>query len=115
VTANAPIAADQISVPSALTERTVAALWTEVLQTSALPDSTANFFELGGDSIAMVMLEFRIKEELSVELPAGTVLGAPTLRELSAVIDAARDGSPSAHDNQLADELQELTRIPGSS
>jgi hypothetical protein len=51
--------------------------------------ATDDFFALGGDSIAMVLLEYRINEELSVDLPAGTVLGAPTLRELSVLIDAS--------------------------
>lgn len=83
------------SQPTSVTERTVAALWSEVLQTADLPGATDDFFALGGDSMAMVMLEFRIKEEFSVELPAGAVLGAPTLRELSAVVDAACGGLPS--------------------
>lgn len=81
--------------PASVTERAVAALWCEVLETTELPDATDNFFALGGDSMAMVLLEFRIKEEFSVELPAGAVLGAPTLRELSALVDAARRGSRS--------------------
>lgn len=72
-----------------VTERALAALWSEVLQTAEQPVATDNFFAVGGDSMAMVILEFRIKEEFSVELPAGTVLNAPTLRELSALIDAA--------------------------
>lgn len=74
------------------TERAVAELWSEVLQTDQHPNATDNFFSLGGDSMSMVILEFRINEEFAVELPAGTLLGAPTLRELSVLIDAARDG-----------------------
>ena len=70
------------------TEHVVATLWREVLQTSELPRATDNFFDLGGDSMMMTMVEFRIKEELSVELPAGTLLGAPSLRDLSALIEA---------------------------
>lgn len=76
-------AADQAS-----TDHILAELWREVLQSADLPVPTDNFFALGGDSMAMVMLEFRIREEFSVELPAGVVLGAPTLSELSALIDA---------------------------
>jgi hypothetical protein len=37
--------------------------------------------------MTMVMLEVRIKEELSVDLPAGAIIEAPSLRELSALID----------------------------
>ena len=61
-------------------------LWKEVLQMTHTPQLSDNFFSVGGDSMTMVMLEFRIKEELSVELPVGAVLVAPTLGELSALI-----------------------------
>lgn len=87
--------AGETSPPPSVTERAVAALWSEVLETSELPSATDNFFALGGDSIAMLTLEFRIEEELSVELPEGAVFGAATLRELSALVDAARGGSRS--------------------
>ena len=70
-------------------EEELGELWMEALQIDKPPIPTDNFFSLGGDSMAMVALEFRIKEEFSVELPAGSVLGAQTLRELATVIDAA--------------------------
>jgi acyl carrier protein len=78
------------------TEHTVAALWCEALQLTDPPGPTDNFFALGGDSMTMTMLEFRIGEELAVNLPPGTVLSSPTLRELSAVVAAARNSSATA-------------------
>lgn len=78
------------------TERAVAALWCEALQMADLPRAPDNFFALGGDSMTMTMLEFRIKEELSVELPAGALFNAPSLRELSALVDTAL-GTPVAN------------------
>ena len=74
------------------TEQTVADLWREVLQTSTQPRPIDNFFDLGGDSMTMVMLEFRLQEEFSVELPVGAVLTAPTIRELSSLVEAATGG-----------------------
>ena len=71
------------------TERALASLWVEVLQITSLPKATDDFFALGGDSMGMTLLEFRVQEELSVELPAGALLGAPTLRQLAALIDEA--------------------------
>jgi acyl carrier protein len=71
----------------------VGELWKEVLQTDQLPAATDNFFTQGGDSMAMVILELRIREEFSVDLPAGAVLTAPSPRELSALIEAAAAGS----------------------
>jgi acyl carrier protein len=83
---------DKSRSPSA-TQLKVAALWREVLQINERPRAADDFFSLGGDSMAMVILEFRIKEEFGVELSPGAVLGAPTLREVSALIDAARKRS----------------------
>lgn len=68
------------------TERNVAALWNEVLRQNTCPRPTDDFFAVGGDSMAMVTLEFRIREELGVALPPGSVLAAPTLRGLSSMI-----------------------------
>jgi acyl carrier protein len=62
-------------------------LWREALQTAESPCSKDNFFALGGDSMAMVTLEFRIQEELGVPIPPGTLLTAPTLGELTAFVE----------------------------
>jgi acyl carrier protein len=71
------------------TVRVLAELWREVLQTPVLPSETDNFFALGGDSMMMTMLEFRIGEELSIELTPGAVLSAPSLGELAALVQAS--------------------------
>lgn len=68
----------------------LAELWCEVLDITERPLSTDDFFSLGGDSMSMVMLEFRIKEQFSVELPVGVILEAPTLQELANLIDEYR-------------------------
>ena len=85
--------------PLSSTEALIASLWQEVLQLHELPTAQDNFFALGGDSMTMTMLEFRINEELSIDMPAGTVLEAPLLRELSSLVDKARGGPDEA--NQL--------------
>lgn len=69
-------------------KRTVADLWNEVLRSDTPPKLTDNFFAVGGDSMAMVTLEFRIMEQLGVQLAPGTVLSAPTLGELSSIVDS---------------------------
>lgn len=87
----------------------VAELWKEVLQLQELPLASDNFFALGGDSMSMVMLGARIKEELGVDIPDDSVLGAQTLYELSALVDAeliARRelGAPSVDSTATLDE-----------
>jgi L-aminoadipate-semialdehyde dehydrogenase len=85
--------ASETSQSLSVTERGIAELWGEVLPIAETFSATANFFALGGDSIAMVTVEYRIKEEFSVQLPPGAMLGAPTVRELSALVDAVRSSS----------------------
>jgi acyl carrier protein len=86
------------SSPTSLsaTEHALALIWSEVLQSPALPDASDDFFELGGDSMAMVLVEARIKEEFSVELPAGAMLGASTLAGLSNLIETRQIGLTDA-------------------
>lgn len=81
-----PTHPDETNVLLIETERIVASLWSEALQLTEAPAATDNFFSLGGDSMTMTLVEFRIKEELSVDLPAGSILAAPSLRELSELI-----------------------------
>lgn len=71
-------------------ERELAALWQQVLNTESLPRPSDDFFSLGGDSVAMIMAELRIKEEFSVEFPDGAMLGVSSLRELSRLIERRR-------------------------
>ncbi len=81
--------------PLTATEIAVAELWRETLQMTDWPAPTDDFFRLGGDSMTMTMVEFRIREELSIDLPPDALFGAPSLRELSALIDAKRCDSDS--------------------
>ena len=71
-------------------EQAIAALWCEVLVSNAPVQPTDNFFALGGDSLAMTMVLFRIKEELGLELPPGALLEAPDLRSFCAVVESLR-------------------------
>lgn len=77
------------------TECRLATLWTEILQTPSLAKPTDNFFDLGGSSIDMVMLLFRIQEEFSIELADGAVFEAPSLRELATLVEAAHASQSS--------------------
>ena len=58
------------------------ALWAEILGGQDIsPDS--DFFELGGDSIQMMTMLFRVSQDLGVELSPGTVFEAPTPAQLA--------------------------------
>jgi acyl carrier protein len=82
-----PISSQSTAQPLTETERGIAALWQEALEISEPLDPDDNFFGLGGDSVAMVMVELRIKEEFAIEFPPGTMLTTSSLRDLSALVE----------------------------
>lgn len=82
-------------VESDQTERIVIAIWADVLQMSEGIEAESHFFELGGDSLAMMMVLFRIGEEFGIEPSPLALLEAPTPRGLAALLDAARAQSVS--------------------
>ena len=71
------------------TEKQVALLWAEILQ-RPVASAADNFFELGGDSMMMMMVLFRIGEELGIELPHGVLVDTPHLGEFCQLIDRSR-------------------------
>ena len=71
------------------TEKQVALLWAEILQ-RPVASAADNFFELGGDSMMMMMVLFRVGEELGVELPQGVLVDTPHLGEFCRMIDQSR-------------------------
>lgn len=84
----------EVNFSLSVTESAIAELWREVLGVPAEISATDDFFQLGGDSIDMVTVLFRIQEELSVELPVESMFTAPTLQELAALVDATSKGAP---------------------
>jgi acyl carrier protein len=77
------------------TQRDLAEIYSRVLgvERVGLDD---DFFELGGDSLGVVELLAEIAERFSVDVPASTVLDAPTVAELSLRLSnrRPRDASP---------------------
>ena len=85
-----PEAHDQLTP----TEEILASMWRDALGLCELPRPADNFFALGGDSTAMVMVELRIQEDLSIELPPGSMLSTSSLRELACLI--GKSSAPSS-------------------
>jgi glycopeptidolipid biosynthesis protein len=69
------------------TERTIAGVWAEVLPLKEQVRPEDNFFTLGGTSIDMVMALFRMSEEFRIKLPDSAIFDAPSVRELSGIVD----------------------------
>jgi amino acid adenylation domain-containing protein len=82
-TVDAPSAA-----PTSKTEATIAAIWTRVLQRESV-GRDEDFFDCGGDSLAVLSLMFAIEEAFGVELPVTMIYDAPTVARLAAAIDTS--------------------------
>jgi acyl carrier protein len=62
------------------------AVWSDLLGTSSI-GLDDDFFELGGHSLIAIRLMARIHRELGVRLPLATLFEAPTIRQLTALIE----------------------------
>jgi acyl carrier protein len=71
-------------------EHAIARIWADVLGVELLPGATATFFELGGDSISMMMVLYRINEELGIDLPPAALLESPGFNSFCELATAAR-------------------------
>ena len=85
------LAADQeFKEASTPTEKLLVALWQQILGV-AVTDATANFFELGGDSLRAAQLILLIQQQFGREFPFATLLRAPTGEPKSADTTAGWD------------------------
>lgn len=98
-----------VAPPTTDTERTLAALWQEVLGVP-ITDRHMNFFSLGGHSLTVMQVGSRIRRVFDVEVPLGKLFDASTLTQQAAVIDHARaDGSRPG-----GDSIRRLVRTAAS-
>jgi len=74
----------------------IAALWSHSLGCAVTPDT--DFFAAGGDSLLAIQLVARLAERFAVALDAHTLLQAPTVARLAALIAARLDREAPAPD-----------------
>lgn len=67
-------------------EKTLSQIWAEVLSLDQVGVDD-NFFDLGGNSLAGAGIITRVKEAFAVELPVGDLIGAPTVAQMSEIIN----------------------------
>ncbi len=73
--------------PETVLERTLAALWEDLLGHPRI-GATANFFDLGGHSLNAVKLMAGIRERIGRTLPIAVLFEAPTIRALAHRIES---------------------------
>ena len=74
--------------PKTATEKALAELWKSVLGIEQI-DRSDSFFDIGGDSLSIVMVMARIPQQFHVEILLEDVYKNPQLKEFAALIDAA--------------------------
>jgi amino acid adenylation domain-containing protein len=92
------------TAPLSRRERAVAEIWREVLGADAIgPDD--NFFDLGGNSLLLIRLAGRLKDELGSTATAVDLFRFPTVRSLAAYL-ANGTGEAQAPTGTRVDELR---------
>ncbi|HCA84953.1 MAG TPA: hypothetical protein DEQ61_05335 [Streptomyces sp.] len=87
--AAAPVAAVDVVPPSTEMEHTVAATWVGVLKLDVV-NVQANFFEIGGDSLSLLAVVHRLREQLGLDIPVRSVVDTPTIAALAEQIELLR-------------------------
>jgi amino acid adenylation domain-containing protein len=72
------------------TETGLAEVWSELLGLGDIP-RTADFFELGGDSLRAVTLFLKIQQKFGKDLPLASLAQAPTIAQLARLIEGKND------------------------
>jgi amino acid adenylation domain-containing protein len=87
-------AQDEFVAPETETERRVAEIWSGVLAVEEIGVND-NFFALGGHSLLAMQVMSRVRDELGVALTLRAIFDAPTIRELSAAVEAGERAAPA--------------------
>jgi acyl-CoA synthetase (AMP-forming)/AMP-acid ligase II/acyl carrier protein len=69
-------------------------LWRQTLKLDKVPPRDANFFDLGGDSLASAELIFAVEERFSCELPAQSFFEDPTITHMEALLPTNTTARP---------------------
>ncbi|MEU9507293.1 amino acid adenylation domain-containing protein [Micromonospora sp. NPDC048170] len=103
-----------VAGPASPTEHRLAGLWSRLLPGARRPAGIgrgSSFFALGGNSLTVTRLMFRIREAFGVELGVGPFYRAPTLAATAAAIDAATAAAPDGR-VESGPALRRRDRVP---
>ncbi len=106
--------AGSYAAPQTPTEEVLVRIWLEILgiKRAGIRD---NFFELGGHSLLATQLVSRVRDACGVELPLRCVFEAPTIAELSEIVDSLKDKNAQIKAPALVPVSREHRRVKLSS
>ncbi|OKP97461.1 hybrid non-ribosomal peptide synthetase/type I polyketide synthase [Paenibacillus sp. P46E] len=95
--------------PQTRTEQEIAAIWKEVLQVEqvGLHD---HFFELGGNSLYLIRVYHRLRENLHTDIPLVNMFEYPTVYALSKFINEQQDDPVRHEEGEERGELRKMSR-----
>ena len=82
--------------PKSPTEIQLAAIWSEILNSTSIGRQD-DFFDRGGNSISAIQIRNRIQEQFAITLSIADIFNNRTLIELSSQLDKQLNASQSAH------------------
>lgn len=97
---NATVRHAEYVAPRTIVEQQLTQIWEEILDIQPIGIQD-NFFELGGYSLLALRLFTRIEEVFGKGLPLSTLLSAPTLEQLAAVIDGTQNSAQNGTQNGI--------------
>jgi len=100
--------------PRNLVEEVLVRIWGEVLGLKRVGVHD-NFFELGGHSLLATQLISRVRDAFQIELPLRTLFEAPTIAEISKVVENFKDSNPKSQAPALVPVSRETHRVKLSS
>jgi non-ribosomal peptide synthetase component F len=109
----APAAAASYAPPRSELERSLCAVWSEVLGIERI-GVRDNFFEIGGNSLAMVRLHSHLGALLGREVPIAALFNHPTIESLARELSLTAAQQPAA-ETQAAEEARERTDLRRAS
>ncbi|MBB4962604.1 non-ribosomal peptide synthetase [Micromonospora polyrhachis] len=101
--------------PSSPTEQRLAELWSRLLPGARQPAGIGretSFFALGGNSLTVTRMMFRIRETFGVDCGLDEFYRAPTLSATAAAIDAATGATGTAGRTASGPVMRRRARIP---
>ena len=100
--------------PRTSVEQVLVKIWTEVLGRHQIGIHD-NFFELGGHSLLATQLTSRVRDAFGVELPLRSLFEAPTIAELSIVLESLKNSDSKRQAPALIPVSRETRRMKLSS